>query len=109
MGQSRSVVCASDHDLTLQSCDNVMFRVHKEVLQEHSHGFAVPDSTVSQPDEVVALTETSLVLELLLQYLYPGPQPNLEKVGFTELAGLAEASQKYEVWSAMEVSKIYMR
>jgi hypothetical protein len=72
----------------------------------HSHGFAAPESTVSDPDEAVALTETSLVLDLLLQYLYPGPQPDLATVKFTELAGLA---QKYEVWSAMEVSKMYMR
>jgi hypothetical protein len=87
----------------------VEFRVHKNILQMHSHGFAAPNGTTSTPDEVVALSETSSALELLLQYVYPGPQPDLTTVGFTELAGLAEAAQKYEVWSAMEISKAHMR
>jgi hypothetical protein len=83
--------------------------VHKNVLEKNSHGFGSPEHTISEPDAPVALSETSTVLELLLQYLYPGPQPTLKKVEFVDLAGLAEAAQKYEVWSAMEVSKLHMR
>jgi len=101
--------CASDYDLTLESCDHVTFRVHKSVLEKNSHGFGSPEHTISEPDTPVVLSETSSVLELLLQYLYPGPQPSLKKVEFIDLAGLAEAAQKYEVWSAMEVSKLHMR
>jgi hypothetical protein len=102
-------VCADDYDVALKSCDDVTFRVHKNVLQMHSHGFATPDNTVVQPDDVVALSETSAVLDLLLQYMYPNPQPHLAAVEFVVLAGLAEAAQKYEVWSAMEITKVYMQ
>jgi hypothetical protein len=44
------------------------------------------------------------VIKLLLQYMKPGPQPDLSKVDFEDLTGLAEAPQKYVVWSAIEVT-----
>lgn len=79
------------------------------MLSTHSGGFAAPENTVSVRDDPVALSETSSVLELLLQYLYPGPQPDLTAIEFSELAQLAEAAQKYEVWSAMDITKLLMR
>jgi hypothetical protein len=102
------VVNASDYDITLRSCDNVIFRVHKKYLEMNSQGFAAPASTVFTPDEVVSLTESSTVLDLLLQHIYPGPQPDLREIKFAVLSGVAEAAQKYEVWSAMSVTKVHM-
>jgi hypothetical protein len=77
--------------------------VHKKYLEMNSVGFAAPDS------EVEFLSESSTVLDLLLQHIYPGPQPDLGEIEFAELAGVAEAAQKYEVWSAMSVTKVHMR
>jgi hypothetical protein len=74
----------------------------------NSNGFAAPASTIITPDEIVSLTESSAVLDILLQYMYPGPKPDLGVIKFAILAGVAEAAQKYEVWSAMEVTKVRM-
>jgi hypothetical protein len=87
----------------------VTFKVHMKYLEMNSGGFAPPASTVSAPDDVVSLTESSSVLEVLLKFIYPGPQPDLSKVEFRVLAGVAEAVQKYEVWPAMEVTTMHMR
>jgi hypothetical protein len=102
-------VNASDYDVTLQSCGGVIFRVHKKYLEMNTNGFAAPASTISTPDEVVFLTESAIALDILLQYIYPGPQPDLEEVEFDVLADVAEAAQKYEVWPAMNVTKAHMR
>lgn len=79
------------------------------MLETNSHGFATTSDTSSHRDEVVVLSETSSVMELLLQFLYPGPHPDLAKVKLTNLAGLAEAAQKYRVWSAMEITNMQMQ
>jgi len=95
--------------MTLQSSDAVKFRVSKDAIMSHSDGFNPPaESNLSDRDEVVNLTETSSVLHLLLQYMCPESQPDLTTIEFQDLAGLAEAAQKYTVWPAMEVSKMQM-
>jgi len=43
------------------------------------------------------------VLDLLLQYMHRQRQPDLGDVDFQTLAELAEAAEKYEVYSAMTV------
>jgi hypothetical protein len=53
--------------------------------------------------ETVPLSETSSVLELMLQYMYLQPQPDLRKVDFEVISDLAEAVEKYVVYSAMGV------
>lgn len=62
----------------------------------------------SSTDEAVPLTESSDVLQLLFQYIYPQRHPNLKAIDFTTLAGLAEAAEKYQVYSAMDVCSILM-
>ena len=64
--------------------------------------------TEQSDNEVVALTETSTVLEILLQYMYRQPQPDLERVDFETLAGVAEAAEKYQVFAAMPWYKLLM-
>lgn len=101
------LVSASDSDITIASSDGVLFKVHRRNLEMHSEGF--PGEEMATLNEVVNLTETSTTLELLFQYMYRQPQPDLEKVPFTVLAPLAEAAEKYRVFSAIEICKIYMR
>lgn len=73
----------------------------------HTEGF--PGDDIATFNEVVDLTETSTTLELLFQYMYRQPQPILEGLDFKELSSLAEAAEKYRVFSAMEVCRLFMR
>jgi hypothetical protein len=77
----------------------------------HSEGFAGADAisgASSSDHEVVQLTETSAVLDLLLQYMYRQPQPDLKKADFETLAGVAEAAEKYQVFAAISCCKLLM-
>jgi hypothetical protein len=60
-------------------------------------------------DEEVELTETSDVLEILFQFIYPRKHPSLVNIKFSMLAGVAEAAEKYQVFSAMNICEIRMR
>ncbi|TFK62874.1 hypothetical protein BDN72DRAFT_964285 [Pluteus cervinus] len=66
-------------------------------------------STFKSSAEVVALSESAPVLELLLQYMYRQPPPDLSKVAFELLAGLAEAAEKYRVYYAIDGCRRAMR
>lgn len=103
------IVCAGDADVTFESSDHVRFRIHSSNLRCASEGFSPPDGTSSSAsDEIVHLTETAEVLELLFQFIYPQRQPNLKLIEFAVLSDLAEAAEKYQVFSAMETCKTSM-
>ncbi|KAJ7824321.1 hypothetical protein B0H14DRAFT_2824190, partial [Mycena olivaceomarginata] len=77
------VVCADDADITISSSDGVTFKVHRKHLEVHSDVFA-DAANATRPDnaggEIVKLSETS---------------------AFPVFAGLAEAAEKYVVYSAL--------
>ncbi|KAF9066645.1 hypothetical protein BDP27DRAFT_1268444, partial [Rhodocollybia butyracea] len=100
-----------DSDLTIQSSDNVLFKVHRINLEMHSQVFAdAGGSTVgTAKDEIVSLSETSQVLELMLQYVYLQPQPDLRAVEWDVVKELAEAVEKYEIYAARGVCSHRMR
>ncbi|KAJ7933357.1 hypothetical protein B0H13DRAFT_1700891 [Mycena leptocephala] len=104
--------CAPDADITISSPDGVTFKVHRKHLAIHSDIFAdaanatLPDNG---SDEVVQLSESSAVLDLLFQYMYCQPQPDLNSVDFPTFAGLAEAAEKYVVYSALSAVAIQMK
>ena len=62
----------------------------------------------SQPNEVVDLTETSETLEILFQFMYRRPQPNLQDLPFAQFLALAEAVEKYGVFPAQQVCNLVM-
>jgi hypothetical protein len=95
--------CAADSDITLQSSDGVLYKVHRKNLELHSESFATADAISAPSDsfegaEIVHLPESSAVLDLLLQYMHRQRQPDLRSVDFHTLADLAEAAEKYEVF-----------
>lgn len=94
--------------MTFKSCDNVLFKVHHNNIMTHSEGFAPPDGTLLSEGEIVPLPESADVLELLFQYIYPRRTPDLKKVRLNVLVGLAEAVEKYQVYSAMDICHICM-
>lgn len=87
--------------MTFLSSDDTHFRVHRKNLEANSEGLSPPDGTTSGADEVIPLSETAEVLELLFQYMYPQRQPDLTEVPFDVISAMAEAAEKYQVFSAM--------
>lgn len=104
------LVCAEDSDVTLQSSDGVFFKVHRRNLAVCSGVFSgAEDVSTPSQGEIVHMLEHSTVLDLLLQFMYPQPQPELSKVDFQILAPLAEAAEKFEVFPAMVVCRFQMQ
>ncbi|KAL1706450.1 hypothetical protein EV121DRAFT_201135, partial [Schizophyllum commune] len=97
-----------DSDITFRSCDGLLFHIHRVNLDTHAGAFP-PAELACHAAEAVDLTEDGQTLELLFQFIYPWRQPTLEGVPFERLDALAEAAEKYEVFSAMGICRIRMR
>ncbi|KAG6818516.1 hypothetical protein H0H93_004357 [Arthromyces matolae] len=95
---------APDADLTIESCDNVIFRVHRKYLEAAAGAFP-PSEIEAREEEIVSLTEDSETLTILFQFIYPRRNPEIDVLSFEPLYRLAEAAEKYEVFSAMDVCK----
>ncbi|KAF5380014.1 hypothetical protein D9615_006294 [Tricholomella constricta] len=92
---------AGDADVTFVSSDNILFYIHRKNLETHAAAF--PSAEFDTRGEIVPLTEDASTLELLFQFVYPRRHPDLEATPFEALAPLAEAAEKYEVFSAMNI------
>jgi hypothetical protein len=105
------LVCAADADTTVASSDGVLLKVHRKNLAVHSHVFAHAEDTTrtENGDEIVHLTESSTVLDLLFQFMYRQPQPDLDTLEFKTFASLAEAAEKYVVYSALGLTLCRMK
>jgi hypothetical protein len=104
-------VWAADPDMTVSSSDGVLFKVHRKNLEACSSVFAnLENTTRSQNgDETVYLTESSAALDLLFQFIYRHPQPDLDALEFKTFASLAEAAEKYVVDSALTMCRMKMK
>lgn len=100
-------VSAHDSDVTFRSCDGILFQIHRKNLEVVSEGFSPPDGTTTQGD-IVRLTEEADTLELLFQYMYPKRHPDLKGIAFKKLSLLAEAAEKYQVYTAMVICNFRM-
>lgn len=92
----------TDSDITIESSDAVRFLLHRKNLETHTK--PLPGSGLQlhiSSDDVVKLTEPAEILEILFQFVYPTRQPVLSALGAETLLALAEAVQKYQVFSAM--------
>ncbi|KIL60517.1 hypothetical protein M378DRAFT_168003 [Amanita muscaria Koide BX008] len=98
---------ASDAEVTFQSCDGLCYRIHRKNLECTAAAFPAAEF-VSKKEDVVPMLEHSEVLDLLFVFMYPERQPNLRKVAFRVLADLAEAAEKFQVYSAMHTCNTYM-
>lgn len=94
--------------MTFESHDGVFFKVHRKNLEAASEGFSPPEGTISG-GEPVLLAESGDTLELLFQYMYPQRHPDLRTREFRQLTALAEAVEKYQVYTAMEICYIRMQ
>ncbi|KZP04199.1 hypothetical protein FIBSPDRAFT_799760 [Athelia psychrophila] len=100
--------CAQDADVTFESCDHVLFRVHRKNLEITSEGFSPPSGTITSNDSV-QLSERAEILDLLFQYTYPQRPPDLTLIRFEVFADLAEAAEKYQMFGAMEICRMAMK
>ncbi|CAK5281954.1 unnamed protein product [Mycena citricolor] len=110
--RTRSLVCAPDHDVIIQSSDDVLFKLHRKNLEVHSLVFsdaaAVTGSVIENKDEIVELSEDSATLDVLFRYMYNQPQPDLSAVDFLVVTRLAVAAEKYTVNAAIPAILIHM-
>ncbi|KAF9458531.1 hypothetical protein BDZ94DRAFT_1301170 [Collybia nuda] len=97
---------AIDADIIFKSFDNVHFKIHRKNLESCTGGF--PPAGFETLGEILPLTESASTLELLFQFIYPMPQPNLRSCTFEILAAVAEAAEKYQVYSAIYICVLIM-
>jgi len=98
---------AGDADITFKSADGILYLIHRKNLDCGAAGFP-PAEFKSSKDDIVPMTELSHVLDLLFTFMYPMPTPDVKNLPFDVLAVLAEATEKYQVFSAMTLCNIYM-
>jgi len=97
---------SADAEITYKSADGVLFRIHKINLEACTEGLSPPEGSTFE--EIVELTEDARTLELLFQFIYPTAGIDLSSIDFHALESLAEAAEKYQVYTAMSICKIYM-
>ncbi|KIL60526.1 hypothetical protein M378DRAFT_130560 [Amanita muscaria Koide BX008] len=98
---------APDAEVTFQSCDGLCYRIHRKNLECAAAAFPAAEFA-SKKEDIVPMLEHSEVLDLLFVFMYPERQPNLRKVSFRVLADLAEAAEKFQVYSAVHTCNTYM-
>ena len=60
-------------------------------------------------DEIASFSEESAILELLLRHIYPNAAPDLDTLDFETLGKLADAAEKYHIFSVMEICRLHMK
>ena len=103
---SMFLVNFSDADVTFLSSDLVTFKLHRKYLEATTGSF--PGAEFETQGELVRLTEPSSVLEVMFQFVYPRRHPRLDKQNFDSVLAIAEAVEKYEVFSAMNTCETRM-
>ncbi|GLB44796.1 hypothetical protein LshimejAT787_1801330 [Lyophyllum shimeji] len=101
-----SIFNAADADLVFRSSDGVLFRIHRKNLEFGSDGFPPVEFPVD--DKPVDLPEDGKTLELMFRFVYPRLQPTLEGLDFRVLAHLAEAVEKYQIFTGKQLCNLYM-
>ena len=81
--------------------------MHRKNLDTHAAGFAPPGFETH--GEAVELTDDSITLDLLFQFIYPQKPPDLETLAFPVLASLAEAAEKYEMFMVIALCKTCLK
>ncbi|KDR68754.1 hypothetical protein GALMADRAFT_215610 [Galerina marginata CBS 339.88] len=102
---------AGDADVIIQSSDGVQFHLHRRYLEAYTGAFPGLDAPFTSDTlaDVTCLTESAEILEILFEFVYPRRHPNLEDLEFKTLALLAEAVEKYEVFSAMTICELRLK
>ncbi|KAF9052075.1 hypothetical protein BJ165DRAFT_1452512 [Panaeolus papilionaceus] len=101
-------------DIILIPRDGEALGAHKSNLADFSGGFPRYESFQSNKEarlqkvERVDMPESRQSLWYLLQVMHNAPQPDLSSLSSRDLADLAEAAEKYVVYHAIAICKLYM-
>jgi len=97
-------------DVTFKSSDKIYFFLHRRNLETHADAFPGPDIPVNQ-EEVINLTESHDILGIVFDFMYPRRQADIEKMEFETVIQIqvAEAVEKYQVYSAMKVCEMRLK
>ncbi|KAF5353596.1 hypothetical protein D9758_013771 [Tetrapyrgos nigripes] len=96
-------------DVVFRSSNNVLFHVHQKYIEVYAEGFPLAQDTTLSQNEIIPLSEKSSTLELLFQFMLPQRPPELSELDFEQLMDLANASEKYGVYSDQRTCVLYMR
>lgn len=100
-------------DVLLQSADSTIFSVHRSILMEGSTVFSdmfcapsVQSSssvgrTTREDEEIIIVAEPGYVLDALLRFLYPLPEPTFDSL--SDLSLVLSACIKYDIPTALNV------
>ena len=58
---------------------------------------------------MVPLNESSEVLDVILQYVYPSPPCRLDDLSFAMLYQVVEAAEKYQIFAVMELGRVLLQ
>jgi hypothetical protein len=72
------IVNAADSDIVVQSSDGILFRVHRKQLGTYAGAFPLGKVKRGSRVATVVLAESSQVLEVVFEFLYPKRYPDLE-------------------------------
>ncbi|KAG6884331.1 hypothetical protein C0993_012081, partial [Termitomyces sp. T159_Od127] len=97
----------SGNYIVFESSDDVLFHIHRKNLEVHAAG-GPPPQIITSNGEIVSLHEDASTLENLFPYIYPLRYPDIDILQFQDLSKLAEAAEKYEIYSVMHVCKLRM-
>ncbi|KAJ7207893.1 hypothetical protein GGX14DRAFT_312511, partial [Mycena pura] len=90
----------------------ILYAAHSKNLDMYTEGFPPPEiaagAHIGDEREDLQLTESATVLAVLLQFVHKQRQPPSSLWDFDPLAGVAEAAEKYQVYSVMQVCYIRM-
>ncbi|KII85196.1 hypothetical protein PLICRDRAFT_335235 [Plicaturopsis crispa FD-325 SS-3] len=104
--------CTSDHDVVLKASDGMHFHFYRKNLKVHSEGMLptgdATEQSTAEP-ETISLEESSETIDLLLQFMLRQNQPTLQNVSFSAVLALAEAAEKYRVYSVVAPCQVHMR
>ncbi|RDB16226.1 hypothetical protein Hypma_003132 [Hypsizygus marmoreus] len=106
--------CGMEVDVILESSDGSRFGAHRKNLETYSEGFPPASAVIqkseetSSEDAIVKMTENGKVIQLLLHFMHLRTQPDLRSISFDVLDALANAVEKYLVYSAMQICNFQM-
>ncbi|KAJ3538325.1 hypothetical protein NMY22_g5220 [Coprinellus aureogranulatus] len=106
---SHPLVPPADADVVFVSSDGVRYGLHSENLRCDTGGFPAVDAAIVGGGDPVPLTEPASVLDLLFAFVYPTRLPMIEDTGFATIMALAEAAEKYQVYSAIYACRMCLR
>ncbi|KAL1699479.1 hypothetical protein EV121DRAFT_284054 [Schizophyllum commune] len=99
---------ATPTSIAFVSSDNVTFYIDRAKL-DRAADFSPPALVSSSPTDPVRLAESSETLELLFRFVYCDVDIDLTSHSFYDVEKLAMSAEKYQVFSALAVCRLYMK